>query len=152
MKPITVAVLILGLLCGCATLPNAGDAREALLRTDRDWAAATSEGKDAERIVSYWSDDATITPPGGALVVGKAAIRTFVEASLATPGFRIGWRPDHAMVSADATMGYTTGENTTTFTGADGKAVTVTGRYVEVWRRDPSGAWKCVADIWNAGP
>jgi ketosteroid isomerase-like protein len=109
-------------------------------------------GKDVERIASFWTDDATITPPGAPPVVGKAAIRTFVEQSLATPGFHIGWTPAQASLSADGTLGYTTGTNTTTLPGQDGKLMTVTGRYVTVWRRDASGAWKCVADIWNSGP
>jgi ketosteroid isomerase-like protein len=74
-------------------------------------------GKDVERIASFWTDDATITPPGAPPVVGKAAIRTFVEQSLATPGFHIGWTPAQASVSADGTLGYTTGTNTTTLPG-----------------------------------
>src|SRR3546814_12851628 len=49
-------------------------------------------------------------------------------------------------------MGYTTAESTITFPGSDGQPVTGTGRGVAVWRRDPSGAWKCVYDAWNHGP
>ena len=144
--------LIFGLLSsGCTSVPSPVDSRQELLRADRNWAAITSEGKDVERIVSFWSDDATITPAGAPLVSGKVAIRNFVQQSLATPGFHIGWRPAQASVSTDGTMGYTTGENTTTFPGADGKLMTVVGRYVTVWRRGTSGAWKCVADIWNSG-
>lgn len=153
MKLPGVAILVFALLIsGCTSIPGTGDAREDLLRTDRAWAAVASEGKDAERIISFWSDDATITPAGAPVISGKVAIRNFVNQSLATPGFHIGWRPKQASVSMDGTMGYTTGENTTTFPGTDGKLMTVTGRYVTVWRRDPSGAWKCVADIWNSGP
>jgi ketosteroid isomerase-like protein len=152
MKLLGVSILVFGLLCsGCASIPSNGR-REALLSADRDWAAVASEGKDVKRIISFWSDDATITPAGAPLITGKVAIRKFVEDSLATPGFHIGWRPEQASVSADGTMGYTTGENTNTFPGTDGKLMTVTGRYVTVWRRDSSGTWKCVADIWNSGP
>ncbi|MEP6607959.1 MAG: DUF4440 domain-containing protein [Burkholderiaceae bacterium] len=147
------AILVFALASsGCAWIPSTRDTRDDLLRTDRDWAAVASEGKDAERIISFWSDDATITPAGAPLVIGKAAIRSFVVQSLATPGFHIGWIPEQASVSADGTLGYTAGKNATTFPGADGKLTTVTGRYVTVWRRDPYGAWKCVADIWNSGP
>lgn len=153
MKLIAVAVLVVGLsVSACASVPSVSGSTEDLLRTDREWAALASEGKDVERILSFWSDDATIAPPGVPLITGKAAIRTFVEQSLATPGFHIGWTPAQASVSGDGTMGYTTGTNTTTLPGPEGKLLTVTGRYVTVWRRDASGAWKCVADIWNAGP
>jgi ketosteroid isomerase-like protein len=87
-------------------------------------------------VVSFWTDDATITPPGAPVIAGKVAIRNFVKESLATPGFRISWTPQQASVSADGTMGYTTGSNSSTFPGPDGKLMTVTGRYVTVWRRD----------------
>jgi ketosteroid isomerase-like protein len=30
--------------------------------------------------------------------------------------------------------------------------MTETGRGITVWRRDASGAWKCVYDTWNSGP
>ena len=148
-----VTTLVFGLLItGCATVPSTGGGKEDLLRVDREWAAVASEGKDVERIVSFWSEDATITPSGAPVIDGKLAIRTFVQQSLATPGFHISWRPEQAAVSADGTMGYTSGKNTTTFPGPDGKLMTVIGRYVTVWRREPGGAWKCVADIWNSGP
>ena len=142
------------ILCvsGCASVPYSGDAREELLRTDRAWSTAASEGKDAERIISFWTDDAKITAPGAPVISGKSAIRSFVQQSLATPGFKISWVPEQASVSADGTLGYTTGTNSSTFPGPDGKLVTTAGRYVAVWRRDASGTWKCVEDIWNSGP
>ena len=146
-----VAVGFLLFVSGCSSSPKANTSREDLLRTDHEWAVVASEGKSVDRIVSFWSDDATITPAGAALVSGKVAIRKFVEQSLATPGFHIDWTPEQASASEDGTMGYTTGNNAMTFPGPDGKLITVAGRYVTVWRRDSSGAWKCVADIWNSG-
>lgn len=153
MKVFGISILVFGILSsGCASVPGPEVIRQQLLRADGNWATVASEGKDVERIVSFWSDDATITPAGGPIISGKVAIRNFVEQNLATQGFHIGWRPEQASVSTDGTMGYTTGENTTTFPGADGRLATVVGRYVTVWRRDPPGEWKCVADIWNSGP
>ena len=154
MKSLGVlATLVFGfLIVGCASVPDTASDEEDLLRTDREWAAVASEGKDIERIVSYWSEEATIIPDGAPVIVGQSAIRNFVQQSLATPGFHISWRPEQAMVSADGTMGYTSGKNTITFPGPDGKLMTVIGRGVTVWRREPGGAWKCVADIWNSGP
>lgn len=147
------AVVSLGVLsAACATVSNVERDKEALLRVDREWAAAAAEGKNVERIVSFWSDDATVFPAGAPIVQGKPAIRAFVQESLATPGFHISWRSDHASVSADGTLGYTTGTNALTVPGPDGKLMTVTGRGVAVWRRLPGGEWKCVIDIWNSGP
>jgi ketosteroid isomerase-like protein len=149
----TRSLLILGLLIGgCATVSDVDRQKEALLRVDREWAAVAAEGKDVERIVSFWSDDATVVPAGAPIVQGKAAIRSFVQQSLAIPGFHITWRSDQATLSADGTLGYTTAENAMTIPGSDGKLVTVKGRGVAIWRRSPGGQWKCVVDIWNSGP
>ena len=126
--------------------------KEVLLRVDREWAAAAAEGKDVERIVSFWSDDATVFPSGAPVVQGKPAIRAFVQESLATPGFHISWRSDQASVSADGMLGYTTGTNALTVPGPGGKLMMVAGRSVAIWRRRPGGEWKCVIDIWNSGP
>ena len=151
---ITAAALLASvlLLSDCATLPGASDSQQELLRTDQEWAAAASEGKNVERVASFWGDDATIAPPGAPLVVGKAAIRKYVAMSFATSGFHIGWKTLQATVSQDGTMGYTTDDSTMTFPGQDGRLVTVAGRGVAIWRRDASGNWKCVYDIWNHGP
>jgi ketosteroid isomerase-like protein len=147
------AVISLGAVAaGCASIASVERDREALLRVDREWAAVAAEGKDIERIVSFWSEDATVFPAGAPVVRGKPAIRAFVQESLATPGFHISWHSDQASVSADGTLAYTTGTNALTVPGPGGKLMTVAGRAVAVWRRLPGGEWKCVIDIWNSGP
>src|SRR5439155_11303507 len=66
------------------------DAEKArLLLRDAEWALAASEGRDVERIVSYWTDDAIVLPPGLAAVVGKTALRQYVHDSMQIPGFKI---------------------------------------------------------------
>lgn len=145
--------MILGVVvAGCATTANVDHEKEALLRVDREWAQVASEGKDVERIISFWSDDATIIAPGAPVVRGKEAIRNFVQQSLAIPGFHITWRSEQVSISSDGTLGYTIGENAITMSGQDGKPVTVKGRGIAVWRRSPTSDWKCVLDTWNAGP
>ena len=143
-------VILLVLIGGCATASNHEQERAALLRVDEAWASAASEGKNVERIVSFWSDDATVYPAGAPVVRGKAAIRNFVQESLAVPGFHISWHSDTAVLSNDGTMAYTTGENAITIPGPDGQLSTITGRGVAVWRRSLGGEWKCVVDIWNS--
>jgi ketosteroid isomerase-like protein len=146
------AIAVIGLLmAGCTRARDLSQARDTLLSTDRQWAAVASAGKDVERIVAFWDDDAEVYPAGAPVVRGKAAIRTFVRQSLATPGFHIVWHPQKASLSADGTMGYTSGDNALTIPGARGGLTTITGRYVTVWRRNTRGEWKCVIDIWNAG-
>jgi uncharacterized protein (TIGR02246 family) len=124
------------------------DAKAEILKLDSEWARAAESG-DLERILAYWSDDATVFPPGSPALVGKAAIREYVAGSLRTPGFRISWKTNDVTVAASGDLAYGIGTNRVSFNGPDGKPVTVEGKAVTVWRQDAGGAWKCVVDIWN---
>jgi len=126
--------------------------RAAILRIDKEWAVAAGEGRDVDRIVSFWADDAKVYAPGTPLLVGKEAIRQFVQKSLATPGFSIHWETTEVVVSSDGSLAYATGTNRTTLNDAQGKQIEIHGKGVTVWRKDPSGAWKCIIDIWNDNP
>jgi ketosteroid isomerase-like protein len=125
------------------------EAREVLLRRDLEWAAVAHEGMDVERIISYWTDDATMFPPRKAVLRGKDAIRSYVVASLGTPGFSIQWVPQGVDVSADLGMACVFTTNKVTVRGDAGELVTSCGRGVTLWRRNPRGEWRCFVDIWN---
>jgi ketosteroid isomerase-like protein len=130
---------------------NLESERAALMQTSRDWARVAASG-DLELTLSFWSDDAIVMPPGQPTVVGKEAIREFLRQTLAIAGFSITWEPEQADVAKDADVGYMVERNRVTFTDATGAARAQFGRAVTVWRKDPTGAWKCVIDTWNENP
>jgi ketosteroid isomerase-like protein len=149
-------ILVLGTMISvvsCAT-PAFDPASESqkLLRRDAEWADLASAGKDVERIVSYWSDDAIVIPQGQPVVEGKAAIRAFVMSSLQIPGFKIHWVSEGPIFSPDGKLAYMRGRNTMTVPGANGALVTLVGRGITIWRLEPDGQWRCVVDIWNDPP
>jgi ketosteroid isomerase-like protein len=133
---------------GCATRGGVGDAASQILRLDAEWSQAAGE-RDVERVLSYWTDDATVFAPGGPPIVGKPAIREYVARNLQTPGFGITWKTTRVVVARSGELAYATGNNRVSFGGPDGRPVTVEGKAVTVWRKEPGGAWKCVIDIWN---
>src|SRR5918993_423349 len=65
--------------------------------------------------LSFWSDDAIVMPPGLPAVVGKAAIRDFLQQTSAIPGFSITWEPEQATVANDADLGFMVERNRVTF-------------------------------------
>lgn len=121
-----------------------------LLRRDAEWAATVSEARDLERILSYWTDDAVVLPPGFPAVVGKAALREYVKASLQIPGFKLTWTSSDVMFSPDGNLAYMFGRNAVTMNAQNGKPITTEGRGVTIWRREVDDQWRCVVDIWNA--
>jgi ketosteroid isomerase-like protein len=126
--------------------------KERLLQRDAEWAKAASEAIEVERILSYWTEDAVIIPPGLPSVIGKQALRQYVESSRQIPGFRISWKSRDVTLSPDGQLAYMFSRNKVTMDAPDGTPITTEGRAVTIWRLEPDGEWRCAVDIWNAEP
>ncbi len=124
--------------------------RTRLLQRDAEWAAVASEGRDLERVLSYWTDDAVVLAPGLPPVAGKDALRQYVQGSMQIPGFRISWTSTDVTLSPDGNLAYMFSQNALTMNAPDGLPATTEGRAVTIWRREPDGEWRCAVDIWNA--
>ena len=123
-----------------------------LLHRDAEWADLASAGKDVEKIVSYWSDDAVLIFPGQPVLEGKAAIRAYVAASFNTPGFKIHWVSQKPIFSPDGKLAYMRGTDDLTLPGPNGGPMTLRLRGISIWRLDPDKQWRCVVDISNEAP
>jgi ketosteroid isomerase-like protein len=53
-------------------------------------------------------------------------------------------------VAQSGDIGYTSGTYEFTMNDASGKPVNERGKYLEVWKKQADGKWKCVMDIWNS--
>lgn len=124
----------------------------ALLKTDSAWSAHSAEGKDVEKVLSYWTDDAVVLPPGQPMVKGKEALRKFVEESFKIPGFSISWKSSDIHFSPDGKLAYMYGENLTSMNDSTGNKISIPGRGYSIWRKEADGNWKCVVDIFNNPP
>jgi ketosteroid isomerase-like protein len=131
---------------------NMAAENERLLRRDAEWAQVASEGRDVDRILSYWTDDAVVLPPGLPPVAGKAALRQYVEGSMRVPGFRITWESKDVALSPDGHLAYMFSRSAVTMDAPDGAPTTSEGRAVTIWRMESDGEWRCAVDIWNAEP
>ena len=101
----------------------------ALLQRDSEFAAEASEGRDVEKVVSDWSAEAVVMPPGQPPVVGRDALRKYVEESYQIPGFDITRKATAtAEFSSDFNMAYMCARNRVSFNNAEGNLITVHGR------------------------
>lgn len=124
---------------------------EELRRRDSAWAAAASAGEDVDLIVSFWTEDAVVIPPGMPPLKGMDAIRDYVAGAFATPGFSITWKTTEFGVAGSGELAYGIGTNRVTIPAEDGALLTIDGRAVALWRKD-AGVWRCFVDIWNDAP
>jgi ketosteroid isomerase-like protein len=123
--------------------------RNRLLQRDAEWAATASEGSDIERILSFWTEDAVVIPPGLPAITGKSALRQYVEGSMQIPGFRINWTSTDVTFSPDRNLAYMFSQNAITMNNPAGISVSTKGRAVTIWRLEPDNEWRCAVDIWN---
>ncbi|MDQ2929710.1 MAG: DUF4440 domain-containing protein [Gemmatimonadota bacterium] len=136
----------------CAPKPATFDANAEsalLLRRDAEWANLAAAGKDVDKIVSYWTDDAVVMEPGQPALEGKAAIRAFVTSSVQTPGFKIHWVSEKPTFSPDGKMAYMRGADEMTVPGPKGEPLTLHLQGYSLWRKDADGQWRCTVDVAN---
>ena len=112
--------------------------------------------KDVDKMAAYYADDASLFVPRRPVLAGKEAIRNFLKESMAVgdPNLSESIAATKLEVSRAGDLAYTQGTYTATGTDpATKKVLTMKGKYVTVFKKQPDGSWKAVADIFNAdGP
>jgi ketosteroid isomerase-like protein len=141
-------VMAMLLSAGLAAGAELGSEAKTLARLDEEWSKAAAT-KDAERVASYYAEDATAYPPSEPIVVGKTAAKKVWASYFAIPGFSISWKTTHAEVTRSGDLGFTSGTYQASSKGADGKLATENGKYVCIWKKQANGSWKAIHDIWN---
>ena len=112
-----------------------------LVKMEAAFEQATLE-RGLDGFMSFFAEDGVVLMPNIGPVKGRAAIRKTKEVGFSRPGFSLRWKPEYADIAASGDLGYTYGPYTLTFTGADGKKVTRTGRYFTIWKKQQDGSWK----------
>lgn len=154
-SPATLWTLILGVVIGCSPQPaiDLDAERTALMNADRAWAEAYAASESpADVFAGQMTDEAVLLPPDAPLAQGREAIRAAISGLEATPGFSVTWGPLVADVGGAGDLGFTRGTYHIELAGTDGPLM-IDGKYLTIWRKQPDGTWKVVADMFNAdGP
>jgi len=123
---------------------------ERILRDlDAQWSKAAA-AKDVEQTIAYYSDDAVVLPPNRPSATTKEAIRKLWQDLLASPGFALSWKPTRVEASKSGDMAHVSGTYEFSINDASGKPFNDRGKYLEVWKKQADGNWKCAADMWNS--
>ena len=141
-------------LCATASLgqkPSAADRRgaEAELRAlDEQW-SATAAHNDLDGTVAFYADDAVLLPPNAPMATDRKSIRES-WAGLLGPNTSVSWKWSKIEVAQSGELAYIYGSyklkmGATTASGP----VNDTGKFLEVWKKQAGGQWKCIADMYN---
>jgi ketosteroid isomerase-like protein len=132
---------------GPAADPTAEEA--AIKKADEEW-AKTAQSRNVDGWLAFYADDAVIMPPNDIAAYGKEGARKPVSELLALPGLVITWEATNVEVARSGDIGYLTGEYLVAFKNDHGQTATDRGKLLQVWRKQPDGSWKCIADTWNS--
>jgi ketosteroid isomerase-like protein len=146
--PVLALFLIAGTCLSLAQQPNPNPDQQAIHKLDKAWSAAAGS-KDLEKTVSYYSDDASAYPFNAPIATGKEAIQQLWSHLMSLPGFALSFTPTKIEVARSGDIAYDVGTFEMKTTDPQGKLVSEVGKYVVVWKKQPKGQWKVIADIFN---
>src|SRR5919108_980579 len=141
------SALILATLASTLTACSQGaatdqpGARRAIQAAVGRYVDASNQG-DVETLTSLYADDAVLLPPDHAPIEGREAIEEFWR-----QGTDQGLRVTTLRLEVAGDVGYLIGRYNLPATAQEEAD---SGKYVMCLKRQPDGAWKLTADIWNS--
>ncbi len=150
-------IIALALVFATVTVVSKGTAapderaadEKALRDADREWSRAAA-AKDLDRTVSYYADDAIVLPPNAPLAAGQEAFRREWNGMFAAFSGTLHWEPTKVEVSRGGDLAYIVGTYEGTLSSPNRNPAKDRGKYLEVWKKQPDGKWKCVADMFSS--
>jgi ketosteroid isomerase-like protein len=134
-----------------ARAASTGEAANTIRRLDASLLQAV-ESRDLEKIVGFYSSDASLLPDRVPIATGTDAIRGTWQHVLALRGFKMSFAPTRIDVAKARDMASDIGIFSLTCENASGSVSTTVGKYVVVWKKQHNGLWRITADIFNADP
>ena len=101
--------------------------------------------RDWEGLTALLTDDVVFLPPDAPVVVGKPAVRAFLEAFPAITAFTA------TVIAAEGQpeLAWARGSFAMTIEPAHGQQVSMVGKWGATYRRRADGTWRCASDTWN---
>jgi len=144
------SVSLVSIGCASSRTEPARDSESIRMRL-RDWPAAAEAG-DIERYLTFVTDDVLVLPPNQAPLHGKQGVGDFLRGALEIATFDItAHPPEELVVSGDwAYLRYRV--QMTVHLKSGGASSQLDRKYLDIWRREADGIWKCHRHMWNDNP
>ena len=93
---------------------------------------------------AWFAEDGVLLGNGVAPVVGRVAIAK--SANWEATAYQLTWTPTDAVMGPSGEIGYTWSHYEGHSKDANGNPVTVSGRFITIWRKQADGQWKVALD------
>jgi ketosteroid isomerase-like protein len=144
--PFALLVVCLFALGGCAKKVDVEGAKTALGAADAAWSQAAT---NVDSFLEFFLPDGAVYPPNEPAAVGSDAVRSWANSMMSMPGFQVTWQATTVEVAASGDVGYTAGTYSLQM-NMGGTPITDTGKYLTVWKKNETGAWKVAVDVFNS--
>jgi uncharacterized protein (TIGR02246 family) len=152
MAKIGLAILVLLALIGCNTPPpppivDVAAETGKLHDLESAWVKEAA-AKDVDKIMSHYTDDATLVVSGMTAMKGRDSVRAAWAGMVADPNFKLDFSAQRVEISADGGTAYTRGPYQLTVSNPKTKKpVNDKGTYLTVFKKQSDGSWKAVEDF-----
>jgi uncharacterized protein (TIGR02246 family) len=120
---------------------------EAIRATRERGLAAFNAGNVDQFLATWAADDIIVMMPGAPPIVGKDALRTFLEQALAGASIQETLTAEEQVILGDWAFERLTLAETVTAPGAN--RVQLEGKAIDIYRRQSDGSWKVARSILN---
>ena len=142
---LTLAVPFL-VSCEKALKDTSAEDIKAIKAASEQYAEAFNRG-DAAAFAALFTEGAKVLPPNSPMIVGREGIQAFNQG-----GFDAGVGDLQGTVielSLNGDMAHEVGKYTLTIQPEEGEAISDSGKYLVIWKRE-NGSWKVDVNIWNS--
>jgi ketosteroid isomerase-like protein len=145
-----IAAAILTTSCAPTAVPDTRAAAEAAIQSlDERWSAIAAKN-DLEGTLAFYAADAVLLPPNAPIANSRNLIRES-WAALLGPNTAVSWKASKVEAAKSGELGYLYGTYQLSIKDPKGgPSITDTGKILEVWKKQPDGQWKCIADTYNS--
>ncbi len=146
---VALSVLAPLIAVGCSSRPTApsfSDADAAAIRAQAEAYVKTVRGNDWTTWVDFYVADAMVLPPNGPAVRGRDDMMQWARSLPPITSFTR--TSDELEGSGD--MAYLRGGYQWVLSPPGGPPMPDSGKYIQIWRKQPDGAWKVVRAIFNS--
>ena len=148
----------LALTLGACTKSGSGgtadaDSAKQAIKADETKFNSDFKSKDLEGLLGHYADDAYFVAPGVKPANGSTEIRKAYADGTSDPNFAVSFASDKIEVSGSGDMAYARGRFTEKYTDPKThKAMTDSGSYLTVYKKQADGSWKVMEDFAAADP
>ena len=144
MKTTILLLLIIFVLFSCSEKKPAANP-QVLREADIAFSDYSVRHGIQKAFIEFADDSVVLLKPKQMPIVGKLNLIKSYEGK-SDSGVVLTWKPAKAIIAKSGELGYTYG-----FWTFVAKTDTSHGTYMTVWKKDPTGQWKYIADTGNEG-